>query len=57
MGEDSAHFHCVQVLFCPQVFEVNSVVTGGGCLLVFVFWEEFEEEDIEAEETEDCCCF
>ncbi len=22
-----------------QVFEVNSVVTGGGCLLVFVFWE------------------
>ncbi len=26
--------------FVPsQGFEVNSVVTGGGCLLVFVFWE------------------
>jgi hypothetical protein len=41
-----------------QVFEVNSVVTGGGCLLFFVFWEELDEEDIETEETENyCCCF
>jgi hypothetical protein len=32
-------------------------VTGGGCLLVFVFREELEEEDIETDETENCCYF